>query len=193
MTLLEEAGEQYGRIRTFCADFQQELVVPLLGETTHSRGVLCQERPNRLSMRFSDPAGDVVVADGEFFWVYYPSADPGQVLRFTMETRPGGFDFQKEFLEGPGEKYDLEYLGLEEVEGRETYLISAIPRSPVSFSASRLWLDPESSLIVKAEILQENGSKRTVILSNLVMNPDPDPDRFRFTPPPEAQVIPRSE
>jgi outer membrane lipoprotein carrier protein len=193
LELLEDAGERYGRIRLFCAGFEQELAVPLLGETTSSKGVLCQERPNRFSMRFSDPAGDIVVADGEFFWVYYPSADPGQVLRFTMETRPGGFDFQKEFLENPGEKYELEYLGTEAVLGRRTHLISATPLRSVAFTGARLWLDPESSLILKMEIVQENGSKRTVSLSDLQLNPDPDPDRFRFTPPPGAQVIPRSE
>lgn len=189
--LLESAGRRYAQVDRFCADFRQELQVPLLGETHRSRGVLCQERPNRFSMRFSDPEGDIVVADGEYFWVYYPSADPGQVLRFTMETRPGGFDFQKEFLEDPGEKYELEYLGSEEVAGQETHLISAVPRRPAAFTEARLWLDPESSLILRAEVQQENGSRRIVDLSRIRLNPPPDPDRFRFTPPAGVQVIPR--
>ncbi|MFH1765115.1 MAG: outer membrane lipoprotein carrier protein LolA [Gemmatimonadota bacterium] len=192
LALLEEAGRRYREVQSFCADFEQQMVIPLLRETTRSKGVLCQERPNRLAMRFTDPAGDVVVADGQYFWVYFPSADAGQVLRFSMATRPGGFDFQEEFLSEPGAKYELQYLGEETVGGRRTHLLSAVPRQPLTFTRARIWLDAERSLILRAEIGQENGSVRTVTLSSLRLNPSPDPERFRFTPPPGAQVIPRA-
>lgn len=193
LSLLEEAGSRYLAIKGFCAAFEQELSVPLLGQTTRSEGTLCQERPNLFAMRFSDPSGDVLVADGEFFWVYYPSADPKQVLRFSMEIRPGGVDFNREFLEDPGEKYDLKYLGEETVHGTATDVISALPKDPAGagFQEATIWLDTEKSLILKAKITMENGSVRTVTLSKIQLNPPPDPDRFRFTPPPGAQVIRR--
>ena len=67
LSLMEEAGARYREIRGFCATFEQALVVPLLGETTYSKGSLCQESPNLFAMRFSDPEGDLLVADGEAF------------------------------------------------------------------------------------------------------------------------------
>lgn len=193
LELLREAGRSYEEIDAFCAGFRQEMVVPLLERVTRSRGILCQERPDRFSMRFTEPEGDVIVADGEYFWVYYPSADPGQVIRFTMASRPGGMDFQREFLEDPGEKYELEYLGRDEVAGRSTHLIRARPRGPSTFVRARIWLDPARSLIRQVELALENGSVRTVTLGDFRMDPEPDPDRFTFTPPPGAQVIPRGE
>ncbi|MFC1575975.1 outer membrane lipoprotein carrier protein LolA [Gemmatimonadota bacterium] len=189
--LLENAGARYREVQGFCAGFDQSLSVPLLGETTYSSGTLCQARPNLFAMRFTDPAGDLLVADGESFWVYYPSSDPGQVLQFSMEVRPGGVDFHREFLEAPGERYELAYLGEEGLEGRQTHVISARPREAAGFQEARIWLDAQRSLILRARIAMENGSVRTVTLSEITLNPPPDSARFAFTPPAGAQVIRR--
>ena len=191
LSLMEEAGIRYSDVRGFCANFEQTLSVPLLGETTHSKGTLCQESPNLFAMRFSDPEGDVLVADGEFFWVYYPSSDPRQVLQFDMETQPGGVDFHREFLEAPGEKYQMEYLGEESLSGQATHLISLTPIEPSGFQGARIWLDSRRSLILQALIQMENGSQRTVTLSGIRLNLPEDPLRFRFSPPEGAQVIRR--
>jgi outer membrane lipoprotein-sorting protein len=63
--------------------------------------------------------------------------------------------------------------------------------APAGFKAARIWLDPDRSLIVQAQVEMENGSIRTVTLSDIVLNPPADPARFRFTPPDGAQVIRR--
>jgi len=165
--------------------------VPLLGQTTHSRGELCQAQPDLFAMRFSEPQGDVVLSDGTYFWVYYPSVDSVQVLQFSLETRPGGMDFQREFLEDPGEKYALSYRGEETLEGRRTHVIEARPREAGAFTGARIWLDSERSLILRARIEMENGSVRTLTLSGIRLAPPPNPRRFRFDPPPGTQIIRR--
>ncbi len=106
---------------------------------------------------------------------------------------PAGVDFNREFLENPGEKYELKYLGDEAVRRTATDVISARPQDPsvAGFQEATIWLDSERSLILKARITMENGSVRTVTLSNIQLDPPPDPDRFRFTPPAGAQVIRR--
>ena len=192
VSLMEEAGTRYRTIRAFCATFDQVLEVPLLGETHISKGELCQAQPDLFSMRFSDPDGDEVVSDGEYFWVYYPSADPGQVLQFSMEVRPGGLDFHREFLEAPAQKYRLEYVGAEAIQGTPTHVVSAEPLDPSAFTEARLWLDQERSLILQARIGMENGSIRTVTLTEIRLDPPPDPDRFVFRIPAGAQVIRRN-
>jgi outer membrane lipoprotein carrier protein len=191
LELMEEAANRYREVGTFCASFHQVLDVPLLRETHESRGQLCQGQPDLFAMRWSDPEGDAVVADGQHFWVYYPSADPGQVLQFSMEVRPGGLDLRREFLESPDTKYHLSYEGEEEVNGRRAYVIAARPIEASTFTEARLWLDADRLFIVRVRIGMENGSVRTLTLSDLDLDPPPDPNRFRFTPPPGAQVIRR--
>jgi outer membrane lipoprotein carrier protein len=191
IALMEEAGARYQMLDAFCADFTQSLEVPLIGETHDSRGSLCQGKPDLFAMRWTEPAGDRVVADGEFFWVYYPSVDPAQVLQFSMTVRPGGVDFQREFLEAPGEKYTLAYVREETLGDRRAHVISAKPRERTAFTEALLWLDVERSLILRARIGMENGSVRTVTLTNVRLDPPADSQRFRFAIPAGAQVIRR--
>jgi outer membrane lipoprotein carrier protein len=192
LALVEEAGARYREIGGFCAEFRQTLEVPLLGETNESHGSLCQEKPNLFAMRFTQPQGDLLVADGEFFWVYYPSSDPRQVLRFEMEGQPGGVDFHREFLDSPEEKYRMEYLGEESVSGVLTQKIALDPLGPAAFTEAAIWLDSSRSLILQARIEMENGSVRTVSLSDIRLDPPGDPTRFSFVPPEGAQVIRRN-
>lgn len=189
--VLEEASRRYQSLSGFCAHFEQSLEVPLLRTTTDSEGSLCQAKPNLLAMRFSEPAGDVIVADGEFFWVYYPSSDPKQVIRFDMGAHPGGIDFHQEFLASPAERYSLDYVGEDPVNGVMALVVSLVPKGPASFEKATVWIDVERWLIVRARIGTENESVRTVTLSDITLNPADDPARFHFTPPAGTQVIRR--
>jgi outer membrane lipoprotein-sorting protein len=191
LALLEEAGERYRAVQSFCAKFDQALYVPLLRETTPSAGTLCQKKPNLFAMRFTDPMGDILLADGESFWVYYPSTDPKQVLQFSMETQPGGVDFHRDFLDSPGEKYEILYEGEEILGGRSTHLIRLTPLQASGFIEASIWLDAERSLILQARIGMEDGSVRTVTLSGIQLNPPEDPGRFQFVTPDDARVIRR--
>ena len=89
LSLLEATAANYEHVNQFCADFTQVLSVPLLGDERTGTGQMCQARPNKFAMRFSDPEGDLVVVDGEWVWLYYPSLDPNQVIRFAMAEASG--------------------------------------------------------------------------------------------------------
>ena len=60
-----------------------------------------------------------------------------------------------------------------------------------AFTEALLWLDVERSLILRARIGMENGSVRTVTLTNVRLDPPADSQRFRFAIPAGAQVIRR--
>ena len=190
--VLEYASQRYQDLSGFCAHFEQSLEVPLLRQTTNSEGSLCQAKPNLLAMRFTDPAGDVIVADGEYFWVYYPSSDPVQVIRFTMGAHPGGIDFHEQFLASPAERYTLDFRGEAPVNGVMALVVHLVPVEPAGFEEATVWIDVERWLIVKVHIGMENESTRTVTLSDITLNPAEDPDRFSFTPPAGTQVIRRN-
>ena len=103
MGALSEASERFSGLTVVCADFRQVLEVTLLGERRESRGELCQRRPNLFFMRFTEPQGDQVVADGSYFWIYYASVSPDQVVRLPLDPARGGLDFYREFLDRPAE------------------------------------------------------------------------------------------
>jgi outer membrane lipoprotein-sorting protein len=189
---LELAASRYRSAPTLCADFVQRMSVPLLGEERTGRGHLCQAQPDLFAMRFSDPDGDLVVVDGTWVWLYTPSLDSTQVFRFPMTQAPQGFDFHREFLERPAERYEVSWEAEDEVEGSTTDRIRLVPLAlDASYDAAVVWVDRARHLLLRVRVEEENGSVRTVTLDNVRLGA-PVPDGwFTFAPPPGAQVISR--
>lgn len=189
LTALERAAERYRGVRAMCADFEQVIEVRLLGRRAiRSAGRICQQRPNLFSMRFSDPDGDMVISDGEYFWVYYPSIDEEQITRYRVSDAPGGHDFFRELLEDPGAEYDAEEGGIEAVGGRDCRVVTLTPRAGAAYKGARLWLDADSDVIRRLEIHHLNDNVRTVTLRGLDLSPLIDPGTFVFEVPAGARV-----
>jgi outer membrane lipoprotein carrier protein len=191
LAIIESAASRYSGVEALCADFTQHLLVPLLGDEHTSMGRLCQSQPNRFAMRFTDPEGDRVIIDGSFVWLYYPSLDPKQVLKLPMAQNQGGYDFHKEFLENPGQKYHVTYQAEEEVAGRRTHRLRLVPLQAKSYLAAVVWIDVDAPLLRQVRVEEENGSVRTVTLHSVEMDPpDLTDEWFTFTPPEGVFVIP---
>lgn len=186
---MEDAARRYREVRTMCADFDQVIAVRLLGRTIESEGRVCQQRPNLFSMRFSDPPGDLVVSDGRFFWVYYPSIDEEQVMRYPVADSPGRHDFFREFLEDPAAKYAAADGGIEPVSGRDCRVVSLTPKTGASYRRARLWVDAQSYLVRQIELHEQSGNIRTVTLRNEDLAPRIDPALFTFEVPAGARVL----
>jgi outer membrane lipoprotein-sorting protein len=182
MALLEEAAARYAPVSTLCADFVQELVVPLLEQQRTGRGRLCQAKPNLFGMRFTDPAGDLVVIDGATFWYYFPSNDPRQAFRAPAE-RAGGQDFHREFLDNPRGKYTVTYEGQEPVGGANTHRLRLVPRVRASYRAAVLWIEDGTSLLRQIRVEEENGNRRTITLSDIRFDVATPAGFFLFSPP----------
>ncbi|MDT8341834.1 MAG: outer membrane lipoprotein carrier protein LolA [Longimicrobiales bacterium] len=188
---LRAASDTYGGLTTICADFHQVLTVTLLRQVKEARGELCQRRPNLFFMRFSEPGGDEVVADGEWFWVYYASVNPDQVVRLPLDPARGGLDFYREFLERPGERYHAVLEGEEEVTGRATLRIALTPRQARGYESARVWIDPGRGMIRRVEVAEENGTVRRVTLDRIRVDPVLPADAFTYRVPDGVRVVSR--
>jgi len=191
LQILHAAAERYAGVETLCADFTQHLSVPLLGRERTGTGRLCQGRPNLFAMRFTDPPGDVIVVDGDFAWIYFPSNDVKTVLKSSADRSAGGRDFHREFLEDPESKYEIEYEGLDVVDGHETHRLRMVPRGPVAYRVAVVWIDRGDPVLRQLRTEEENGSVRTVLLADVDFAAEPGADWFSFTPPEGALVMVR--
>jgi outer membrane lipoprotein carrier protein len=176
-------------IRSLEADFTQTLTIPLLNRTERSAGRLVQRRPDRFLMRFSDPQGDIIVADGRHFWLYYPSSDVRQVIRTSIADGGEAVDLHRQFLSNPHERFDASVTGEERVGGRATDVLALAPRGPSPYRSLRIWVDRQDHMVRRFEMTEDNGSVRRVELSNLRTNHAVPDALFTFTPPEGAQVF----
>src|SRR5712691_5684818 len=109
--VLDHASQTYQTIANLSADFVQVVANPMIGAPDTTRGRLYQMRPSRFAMRFTDPKGDRIVADGRYLWLYTPSTTPGQVIRSRIpEVGTTGPNLIGQFVERPRERYRVRYV-----------------------------------------------------------------------------------
>lgn len=189
--VLDRAVAAYAAVRALRADFTQTVTDPLIGTDETSRGEFLQQRPNKFAMRWREPAGDLILSDGEYLWVYLPSSTPGQVVRSAVTGRPGQTpDVVAEFLENPRARFTVTWERGEAVGGRPADVLAFVPRERAApYRRVLLWIDRGDHLPRRVEITEASGAVRRVTLARLRVNPSLPASAFAFTPPAGVRVI----
>ncbi|HSJ05227.1 MAG TPA: outer-membrane lipoprotein carrier protein LolA [Longimicrobiales bacterium] len=188
--VLRGAAAAYARVRSLRADFVMNFDNPLLRQTTVSRGTIYQRQPDRIALRFSDPSGDVILSDGTFFWVYYPSVNAQQVIRAPAAAAgEAGVNLQAQFVGNPVERFRYELHGTESVAGRPASVLTLVPRQRAEYRSLKVWIDSRDSMVRRFEITEHNGNVRRFDLQNLQVNPAIADAVFEFSPPPGARIV----
>jgi outer membrane lipoprotein carrier protein len=189
--VLAKAAEAYHAVTTVRSEFVQKIEIRALEREKEGRGTVFQKKPNYFLMKFDQPEGDMLVADGEFFWMYYPSAQPGQVIKTAINQSAEGATLGGQFLVNPTERYVATYVGSEPVDGRPAHLLSLVPKFEAPYTLVRVWVDASDYLVRKFEVYEENETIRTITLSNVQAGIDLPNDLFHFSPPPGVEVFTR--
>jgi len=190
--LLRRTSEAYAGMRTLQSPFTMVTENPLLRSRVSSRGTLYQRRPDRILLRFDEPKGDIILGDGQYFWIYYPSTDPDQAIRArAAEGAAGGVDLWAQFVGDPVTRFEHTFHGLETVNGRESAAVTLVPRTDPGYQQLKVWIDTADRLVRRFEITEHNGVIRRIELQDLTVNPALADDVFRFVPPPGVRVVER--
>jgi outer membrane lipoprotein-sorting protein len=188
--VLRRAATAYENVRSMQADFVMHFTNPLLRQQTTSRGTLYQQRPDRIALRFSDPQGDVILSDGEHFYVYQPSIDARQATQMPASAGGGGgVDLQAQFVGNPTERFRWTVEGTESVGDRPARVLTLVPRDRAEYRSLKVWFDTRDSLARRFEITEHNGSVRRFELSGLRINPTIPADVFRFSAPADVRIV----
>lgn len=189
--ILERAAKAYRAATTLRSEFVQRIEIRALEREKEGRGVVYQKKPRFFLMKFEEPKGDIVVADGLYFWMYYPSAQPDQVIRTEMDQTTEGATLGGQFLTNPSERYVATYVKREAVNGRDAHLIALVPKFQAPYTLVRVWIDAEDYLVRKFEIFEQNETVRTITLRNVEAGVPISDDLFSFSPPAGVEVFTR--
>jgi outer membrane lipoprotein carrier protein len=188
---LNRAVAAYATVRTARISFVQSLENPLTGTSSTSRGELQQRRPGRFAVRFTEPAGDRIVSDGRWIWVYLPSTNPGQVIRAKVEDAGvGTTDFAAQFLESPRRSYTVSGGAAATIGGSATHAVTLTPRSSASpFSKVTLWVNDSDALLRRVETVDGSGVVRRITVTKFARNAPVDAGAFVFKVPAGVRVF----
>jgi outer membrane lipoprotein carrier protein len=168
---------------------------PMIGAPDTTRGRLYQVRPSRFAMRFTNPKGDRIVADGRFLWLYTPSTTPGQVIRSRIpDYGTTGPNLIGQFVDRPRERYTAEYVRADSLPEGLIDVIRLVPkggegRGDEPYSEATIWLGKDDGLVHRLDITESSGQQRTVVLHRIQVNGGVPGRELTFSPPAGVRVV----
>lgn len=190
---IDRAVNAWSKARTARASFEQTITNSITGGTATARGEFMQQRPGLLSIRFTEPSGDRIVADGQSVWIYLPSSAPGQVIKRPASAGGIPLDITGQFLDEPRRRYTITDEGSEPVAGSAARVLALVPRrgTDAPFTRARVWITDADAMIRQFEIVEPNGVTRRVRLTSLSLNAPVQATEFRFSVPRGVKVVAR--
>jgi outer membrane lipoprotein carrier protein len=190
-SVLARAEAAYRELRSLRAEFEQTIVNPMLGDPETSRGTLYLMPPSRFAMKFADPEGDRIVADGEWLWAYTPSTVPGQVIRQAVPQAGAATpNLFAQFVERPLERYQATSAGADTVAGEAVDLVTLVPKvAGLPFRRVTIAVSRRTGLLRRLAITEESGQRRTLVLTSLTPNAPVPPREVRFEVPRGVKVV----
>jgi outer membrane lipoprotein carrier protein len=190
---VDKAVAAWKNVKSMSGTFEQTLTNPLMRSTATAKGTFAQQQPNKISIRFTDPANDAIVADGTNLWVFLQQAAPGQVIKRPISDQLASPIDIGQFLNSPATKYDIVAKGADTLGGRAVQAVNLTPRRGVEapFTKATVWIDETDGLIRQFEVTESTGLVRRIRLTKLNLNPAIPAAEFRFAIPKGIRVVER--
>ena len=166
-TLLKGVEARYNKAKTLQVLFQEEYTPPGHARRTES-GLLLLRKPGKMRWEYSQPAGKLFVSDGKLLWLYTPSENRVEKMKFQesddmrapLAFLLGKLHFDKEFrnIQGKPEGADtritaepktdnLPYSSVEFVVAPDNHIrevkVTGFDRSVLHFTFDQERLDPK--------------------------------------------------
>lgn len=181
---VEKLKEFIAATRSAQANFTQEVIDQNGKRTQSASGIMQFQRPGKFRWSYQKPYEQLIVGDGEKFWLY--DVDLNQVtvkkLDAALGSSPaallsGSNEIERDFiLKESGNRDGLEWL-------------QATPKGKESsFDRILMAFNPQSELAVM-ELNDMFGHKTVLRFSAMQRNPKFSAQQFQFTPPKGADVL----
>jgi len=188
--ILERSAAVYAGLASLQATFDQVVDNEMIGRM-ESHGQLFQSGQAKLALRFEDPPNEAIISDGEYIWVYTPSATPNQVMRILLPDAPTyGFNVLSWILDKPAERYDATYRERTTLMDHQVDVIDLLPRDEsLPFTSAVVWLDTESGLPRRVEMVERQRSTRAFTLWDFQLDKEMPRNTFEFEVPRGVQIV----
>lgn len=186
LNLLDKTSVGFKNVQ---ADFVWDQYESVVNDHDIQKGVLYFRREKASNVEMAadirEPA-KYVLFTGDKLQVYLPKAN--QVT--TYEAGKNRADFEAYLVLGFGgrghdlpKNFDVTYKGVEPINGKATYTLELIPKSPKvrnMFSTITLWIDQQTGMSVQQRFQESGKDYRLATYTSIRVNEKLPPDAFKL-------------
>lgn len=182
--IIKKVREKYKDLKSLSADFEQEFVWELAGETQVVKGLIYLSSANHYRI---ETDMQTIVADGTTVWIY---SKPDNQVIIDLMKKSAENPLPKDLLFQYSEEYTPNLIGEEKVADRKTYVLSLLPKDEEAFIKSmKIWVDESSWLTIKVVQVDINDNINTYSIENIKEDVELAPSLFSFQIPPDSEVV----
>jgi len=188
--IAEKIQKKYEKTTSFKADFLQTSTISTMEHRQRKgSGSMVIQKPGLLRWDYTSPEKQVLVSDGETFSLYFASENQMIVTPAKEYLQE---DVTYNFFAGKGNLLqDFEVLPLmPEQEKQGSLAIKLIPKKThAQVETMNVWVDDDTFLVNRLEIIDHLGSVTNLLLFNTVVNNPMPQEYFHFSPPEGTEII----
>jgi len=182
--IIKKVQEKYKELQSLKADFEQEFIWQLAGETQTIKGLLYLSGGNHYRIETDT---QTIVSNGTTVWIY--SEPDNQVIIDSIDKSEEN-PLPKDLLFQYSDEYKPELAGEERFNGEKTYVLNLLPKAEDAFITSmKIWVDASSWLTIKVEQVDINDNVNTYIIGNIKENLQLEDSLFNFEIPEDCEVV----
>ena len=165
------------------------------GQKIETEADMMYKKPNKLKTVQTQPAemaGSVTVSDGETMWLYDAQQNTVMIMELSETPEQNDLDYLQ-LIEMMMNESDFSLAGIEEVDGRTTYVIDMSPKDESDdlgmLGDMKVWVDKETWMPLKMDMKDADGNPMiSVEYRNFQTNTGISDDEFQFEVPEGAKV-----
>lgn len=182
--LLKGVEARYNKAKTLQVLFKEEYTPPGHGRRTES-GLLMLRKPGRMRWDYSQPAGKLFVSDGKLLWLYTPSENRVEKMKFQESD---DMRAPLAFLLGKLH-FDKEFRNLQaKPEGADTRITAEPKTDNLPYSAVEFLVAPDSR-IREVKVTGFDKSVLHFTFDQERVDPKLDDKLFQFQMPKGAELV----
>lgn len=184
--VMDNLQKAYDATADFVTDFQQETEVKTLNRSLKAKGRLSFKRPGKMLWRYEEPKGQIVLADGKYFYFLQP--EQNQVIKSPLKNAFRS-DIPLSFLLGIGnlkKDFNAKLKDLEE----KHYVLQMEPKGDWGgYSEILLGVSRESFDILWARVRDAAGNVTTIRFTGMRKGIGLKDSLFQLKIPDGADVV----
>ena len=176
LNLLDKTSAGFKTVQT---DFNWDQYQKVVDDHDIQKGMIYFRRAGsdvEMAADIREPAPKYVLYTDNKLQVYLPKADQVTVYEAGKNRQ----DFEAYLVLGFGgrghdltKNFDVSYKGMEPVEGKSTYKLELVPKSPKvknMFSLITLWIDPQTGMSLQQDFQESGGDYRRAKYTSIRVN-----------------------